>query len=105
MTFEKNSAKEKLAMDIKTVISDTEELLKVTAGQADDKIQSARARVEKTLRSAGARLEDMEHAAVEKVIDAAKTTNQYVHGNPWPSIGVAAGLGLIVGWLIGTSRK
>ncbi len=105
MTTTSNIAKEKLAIDLKSVISDTEELLKATAGQVDDKIQSARARVEKTLHSASVRMEDLEHAAADKVMEAAKATNQYVHVNPWPSIGVAAGLGLIVGWLIGFGRK
>ena len=101
MTTESTIARERLAADMKAVISDTEELLKVTAGQAGDKLQSVRARVEETLRSAKVRVEDLEHDAVEKVKVAAKMTDQYVHENPWPSIGVAAGVGLIVGWIIG----
>lgn len=101
MTTDSTIAREKLAEDMKAVISDTEELLKATAGQAGEKIQSARAHVEETLRSAKARMEDLEHIAVEKVKDAAKATDKYVHDNPWPSIGIAAGVGLIVGWLLG----
>ena len=103
MTTERNIAREKLAADMRAVIIDTEELLSATAGQAGDKIQSARARVEETLRSAKARVDDLEQAAIEKVKATAKATDLYVHENPWPSIGIAAGVGLIVGWLI--SRK
>jgi len=101
MTTESIVTRQKLASDIRAVIVDTEELLKATAGQAGDKIQSARARVEETLRSAKLRVEDLEHVAVEKVKAAAKATDQYVHDNPWPAIGVAAGIGLVVGWLVG----
>ena len=101
MKTDSTIARETLAADMKAVIADTEELLKATAGQAGDKIQSARARVEETLRSAKASMEDLELAAIEKVRDAAKATDQYVNENPWPSVGIAVGVGLIVGWLLG----
>jgi ElaB/YqjD/DUF883 family membrane-anchored ribosome-binding protein len=101
MTSDNTMARQKLAEDLKIVIADTEELLKATAGQAGDKIQSIRARVEETLHSAKIRMEDMEHDAVEKVKAAAKATDQYVHNNPWPAVGIATGIGLLVGWLMG----
>jgi ElaB/YqjD/DUF883 family membrane-anchored ribosome-binding protein len=31
---------------------------------------------------------------------AAQATNGYVHENPWPSIGVAAGLAFVAGMLV-----
>jgi ElaB/YqjD/DUF883 family membrane-anchored ribosome-binding protein len=101
MTTESTITREKLAAEMKAVIADAEELLKVTAGQTGDEIQSTRAHVEETLRSAKNKMEDWEHVVVEKVKDAAKATDRYVHDNPWPSIGIAAGIGLVVGWLIG----
>jgi ElaB/YqjD/DUF883 family membrane-anchored ribosome-binding protein len=33
--------------------------------------------------------------------EAAKATGEYVHENPWSAIGVAAGLGVLMGFLIG----
>ena len=101
MKSESAVARQKLAADLRAVIADTEELLKATAGQAGDKIQSARARVEETLRSASARMDTLEDYAVENVKATAKATDQYVHDNPWQSIGIAAGVGLIFGWLLG----
>ena len=32
---------------------------------------------------------------------AAKATDGYVHENPWKSVGIAAGVGLLLGMLIG----
>jgi len=96
-----NIARNKLAADMKAVISDTEELLKATAGQADDKIKSVRARIEETLRSAKTRVDDLESLAMENVKATANATDQYVHDNPWPSLGIAAGVGLIIGWILG----
>ncbi|PKL16893.1 MAG: DUF883 domain-containing protein [Spirochaetae bacterium HGW-Spirochaetae-5] len=101
MNSESAIARKKLAADLRAVIADTEELLKATAGQAGDKIQSARTRVEETLRSARARIDTLEDSAMENVKASAKATDQYVHENPWQLIGIAAGMGLIFGWLLG----
>jgi ElaB/YqjD/DUF883 family membrane-anchored ribosome-binding protein len=39
--------------------------------------------------------------AVEKGKEAAHTTDEFVHEHPWKAVGIAAGVGLIVGLLIG----
>jgi ElaB/YqjD/DUF883 family membrane-anchored ribosome-binding protein len=105
MKIDTATVRDTLAEDLRAVIGDTEELLKATASQAGDQIQSVRKRVEATLRSARDRVEDLEVETLAKVKAAAKATDQYVHQNPWPSIGiaagVAAGVGLIAGWLLG----
>ena len=97
------AAREKLEKDMKLVMAEAEELLKATAGQAGDKIQSVRERVEKTIASARAEGVDLERAAIDGAKAVAKATDSYVHENPWPVIGIAAGVGLIAGWLL--SRK
>lgn len=100
MASSKAISRKRLAGDMKAVISDAEELLKATAGQAGETIQSVRDKIEKTFNSAKTSMEKLEKAGVDKVKGAAKATDHYVHDNPWLSIGVAAGLGLIVGWLV-----
>jgi ElaB/YqjD/DUF883 family membrane-anchored ribosome-binding protein len=94
-------AREKLEKDLKLVMTETEELLKATAGQAGDRIQSARERVEETIASAKAEGVDLERAAIEGAKAAAKAADSYVHENPWPAIGIAVGVGLIAGWILG----
>lgn len=101
MSTETAVSREKLAADLRAVIDDTEELLKATAGQAGEKIHAARARAEESLRTARARLGELGEAGVEKAKAAAKATDTYVHDNPWQAIGIAAGLGLFIGWLMG----
>jgi ElaB/YqjD/DUF883 family membrane-anchored ribosome-binding protein len=46
-------------------------------------------------------MSELEHDLAARTREAAQKTNAYVHDNPWPSIGVAAGVGLLVGLLIG----
>jgi len=93
--------KEKLVADFKVVVADAEELLRVTAGQAGEKAAELRAKVQSNLAIAKASLADAQVAVVEKAKAAGRAADDYVHENPWRSVGIAAGVGLIVGLLIG----
>ena len=96
-------SQEKLVTDIKAVISDAEEMLSATAGQAGEKIASLRARAQVRLQDAKARLVEAEALLVAKTKAAAQATDAYVHESPWTAIGIAAGVGVLVG-LIASRR-
>ncbi|WP_374340059.1 YqjD family protein [Methyloversatilis sp.] len=93
--------KEKLVADLRVVIADAEELLRVTANQAGEKVGELRVRMQENLTAARHKLADAEAALKEKSREVARATDDYVHEHPWRSIGVAAGVGLLVGLLIG----
>ena len=93
--------KEKLVSDLKVVISDTEELLRATAGAAGEKVGEIRERLGLRLRDAKERLQDLEAAVLDKTKAAARATDDFVHEQPWKAVGVAAALGLALGVLIG----
>jgi ElaB/YqjD/DUF883 family membrane-anchored ribosome-binding protein len=97
-------SKEKLMQDLQLVVSDAEELLKATAGQAGDKVVAARERIQDSLAVAKARLDVAQEAMLEKTRQAARATDDYVHENPWQAVGIAAGVGLLVGMLIARDR-
>ncbi|MBC7610783.1 MAG: DUF883 domain-containing protein [Polaromonas sp.] len=95
------NSQEQLVSDIKSVISEAEEMLGATADQAGEKIANLRARIQERLRDAKARLADAEELLVAKTKAAARVTDDYVHESPWTAVGIAAGVGLLVGLLIG----
>lgn len=97
-------SKEKLMQDLQLVVSDAEELLRATAGQAGEKVSAARERIQESLSVARARLGDAQEAMIEKTKQAARATDEYVHENPWYAVGIAAGVGLVVGMLISRGR-
>lgn len=97
-------SKEKLMQDLQIVVSDAEELLKATASQAGEKVSAARERIQDSLNAAKARLAEAEEAMLEKTRQAARATDEYVHDNPWRAVGIAAGVGLVVGMLISRGR-
>ena len=43
----------------------------------------------------------IQSAVTDKTKAAAEATDAYVHENPWKVVGMAAGLGLIIGLLLG----
>lgn len=92
--------KEKLAEDLRAVISDAEELLRVTAGQAGEKFTATRQKVQDSLQRARAELSDVEEVLVDQGKQAARATDEYVRAHPWQSVGIAAGIGVIIGLLI-----
>lgn len=93
--------KDKLISDVKLVIADTEELLRATAGQTGEKIAELRAKTQDRLAAAKIKMADAEAALVDKAKQVGRATDDYVHDNPWRSVGIAAGVGVIVGLLIG----
>jgi ElaB/YqjD/DUF883 family membrane-anchored ribosome-binding protein len=93
--------KEKLITDFKVVVADAEELLKATASQAGDKAADLRAKIQNRLADAKLRIADAEAALVDKAKQAGRAADDYVHDNPWRSVGIAAGVGLVIGLLIG----
>lgn len=101
MNTEAAVTKDKLVQDFKIVVADAEELLKATASQAGEKVAAVRERVQDSLHNAKMKLAEAEDVLVQKGKQAARATDEYVHENPWRAVGIGAGVGLIVGLLIG----
>lgn len=95
------SQRDKLMHDLKLVISDAEELLRMTASQAGEGTAELRTRVQGRIKQAKADLAHLQEVAIDKVKEAGHVTDEFVHENPWRSMGVAAGVGLVIGLLIG----
>jgi ElaB/YqjD/DUF883 family membrane-anchored ribosome-binding protein len=93
--------KDKLMAELRMVVSDAEQLLESTAGQVGEGAAEARGRIQARLQQTKESLLRLQETAVTRAKEASQATDVYVHDNPWKSIGVAAGIGLLVGILIG----
>ncbi|MFX1679754.1 DUF883 family protein [Mitsuaria sp. CC2] len=100
----KTSSSDRLLNDLHQVVTDAESLLRATADQTSAGASELRARVQTTLDRAKSSLGEFQAAAVDRAKAAGKATDDYVHDNPWQSVGVAAGVGLLIGLLL-TSRR
>jgi ElaB/YqjD/DUF883 family membrane-anchored ribosome-binding protein len=90
-------ANQRLSGDLKLVMRDAEELLKATAGEAGERVKEVRGRLTTALESAKATCERLQ----DKTVQAAKATDNVIREHPYESIGIAFGVGLLVGVLVG----
>ena len=96
-----NAPAEKLVLDFKTLINDTEELLKATASSAGEKVGDARVKAQDALANARRSLARAEVIASERARAGVDVVDKSVQENPWAAVGIATGVGILVGWLIG----
>ena len=87
---------DRLVSDLKTVTKDAEELLKTVSGEKGNGSQEIRMRLSSAIDSAKATYRRME----EKAVAGAKATDKVIRDHPYESLGVAFGLGLLVGVLV-----
>lgn len=93
--------KEQLVEEFNAVVTETEQLLKSVAKAGGQNAGVLSASVEQSLASAKDRLRNLQATTTEQAQVAAQATDKYVHENPWQVVGVAAGLAMMIGILLG----
>lgn len=93
--------KDKLMADLSVVIADAEDLLRLGAEQTGVAATEWRGRVEARLAQAKVSLVALQETAAEKVKAAGQAADDFVRDSPWKAVGAAAGIGLVIGLLIG----
>ncbi|GAB3542832.1 DUF883 family protein [Noviherbaspirillum agri] len=89
--------------DMNTLVKDAQELFREASQATGERAEELRAKGLVMLEKAVERAHELQAVAVEKGKAAARTTDEFVHENPWKAVGIAAGAGLLIGMLI--SRK
>ncbi len=97
---ESNRTKSKIVDDFKSIVSDADDLLQATAKVSGEGFSLARAKFAEKLNTAKASLADAEQIVVDKAKQAATATDDYVKGNPWTAVGIAAGIGMLIGFFV-----
>jgi ElaB/YqjD/DUF883 family membrane-anchored ribosome-binding protein len=85
----------------KNLVADVEDLVKKVANVDDDEIAEIRSRVEDTLARAKSTAGAGLAAARDRAEEVTDATDEYVHENPWAAIGIAAAVGIVIGFLAG----
>ncbi len=95
-----STQKDKLMNDLRVVIADAEEVLRMTADEAGQSAADLRSRIQNRMNQAKSDLIHVHEAAISKAKAAGYATDEFVHENPWKSIGIAAGVGALMGLLV-----
>ncbi len=94
-------ARERALLDLKTLISDTEALLKATAQDAREEIKEIRTRLTAALEQAKATCTQLQQQGVASGKAAVKRADSVIREHPYETIGIAFGVGLLAGVLVG----
>lgn len=92
-----------LSHDVDTLVTDAHALLSAAATLSGEKAEEARAKALSLLDIARSRAANARAKVIVAGKQAAASSDRYVHENPWRSIGIAAGVGLLLGVVVGRS--
>ena len=82
--------------NLESLAEDARALLAATADVAEDKVVEARKRLASALDTGS----DAWASARDKAVEGAKVADEAIHRNPYPAMGVAFGVGALIGFLI-----
>jgi len=94
------AARDRLAAELRSLVSDAEEMLKAASRTGNDQLNLVRERLERGVGAARDELNAFQEAALETARRTAADTNEYVHEHPWNAVGIAAAVGVLLGVLL-----
>ena len=101
MTEGTDSTRDRVVEEFSSLIDDAEDMLKRANSETGDRARALRSEVEAKLLNAKLRLQELHGQAMDRARAAADATDTYVRENPWPVLGAAALVGLVIGMLVG----
>ncbi|MBX9914687.1 MAG: DUF883 family protein [Pseudomonadaceae bacterium] len=96
-----HTQQEQLQNELQALIKDAETLLQHAAGLAGEHADQLREQIQHNLQRARASLGTGETALREQANEVREASEAYIQNNPWQAVGIAAGLGLLLGLLLG----
>ncbi len=94
-------ARERMLTDLQNLTRDAEGLLNATAGDVSEQAKEARTRFAAALERAKTSCVRMQEQTVATAKAAVKKADVVIRGHPYESIGLALGVGVLLGLLIG----
>ena len=96
-----NGAAKDTSGDMKSLVRDAQSLLSAAASLTGNKADELRERGMELLDQALGKAGKYQDQAVVKGKELARTADVYVKDNPWRTVAVAAGVGLLLGVILG----
>ncbi len=100
-----------ISNEFKSFLTDVEDLIKQTTTLTGEDLSRAKAKLsarigtaKESVTAAGVAISESARSAAasasESARNAATVTNEYVHDQPWKSISIGAGIGLLLGFVL-----
>ncbi len=92
---------DRLMSDLKLLVRDAEELVEATAQDVSDRAKEARARLRRAVASARESCDELQ----DKAVAGARAADTVIRDHPYQSIGIALGVGVLLGVLAVGGRR
>jgi ElaB/YqjD/DUF883 family membrane-anchored ribosome-binding protein len=99
-TVQMSLGKQKIIEDIKVLLNDSEELVRLSASLPAEGVDALRSRLRDHVDAARNALETAQSGAQQRYRASLDGTVQYTRDNPWQALGIAAGIGFLAGILV-----
>lgn len=86
--------------DMKTLLKDAQDLFRQATSATGDKADMLRTQGANLIDSAMVKAQEVQAAALETGKEMADSADTYVQENPWKSVAISAGVGVLIGMLI-----
>lgn len=100
-TSQSQVARERVMTDLQTLAQDAEALLRATVDDGSEKAKAARARISAALERAKETFAELQEQGMESAKAAVHKTDETIRAHPYESIGIAFGVGVLLGVLLG----
>ena len=93
-------ARERVMADMRALARDAESLLRATADDVSEKAREARTRLMAAVERAKSSCEHLQEQSIESAREAARKADETIRAHPYESLGVAFGIGVLIGALV-----
>jgi len=94
-----------IGRDVQNVVSEAQDLLKTVKDEGASKMDEMKSKVGAQYDAAREKFGEIQTQVQDGAKYAMTTTDEYVRSNPWRAVGIAAGVGALIGFLAATSRR
>ncbi len=94
------TARERISQSLRDMVDEAEQLLKNVQRTGHDQLGTARDKLQAKLHSVAEEAARLEDNALQQVRRSAQAADHAVHEHPYASMGLAAGVGVLLGLLI-----
>lgn len=98
-SFPPDSTPQQASHNLRHMVDEIDTFLRSAADTGDQKFDAARERLSLQVRQMRQQLDELNEAASARVKRAAQQADQTVHAHPYTAMGMAAAVGLLVGYL------
>src|SRR3984893_17100674 len=96
-----HAARSGVTREFQNFVADMEDLIKAGTSLTGDDLARAKANLSARVAAARAFVEEMPGTISDRARNTVKVADDYVREQPWQTVGITAGVGLLIGFLLG----